>query len=1218
MFDTSITNETALAFRHFFGVVHTPPMDPNYAEFKATVDDYLKEPPFSVPNVYEEMENRSVGRNIPPDAAYLYDAVQLYAKVAHDVIEAGGDPGDGRSIIERIEGITYKSAFGFLSYIDKNGDAHGNYSVIVSKHNEETGWGMYPVGTFRLQPDSDDLPTFHFEKGEQIHWINGAPPLAEPVCGFRREKCQVPKTYTFEIAGAVAGGVLFIIAIVAYIFYSNWRYEQELAGLLWKIDLYKDIILTTDPYYNLGTQNNNANSNCKPNLHKSTSQSSLISISDIDMRQLFTHVGIYKGSVVATKKVNKTHIELTRSIKKELKTVRELRHDNVNPFIGACVEPPNIYIVTGYCSKGSLQDILENEDILLDSMFIASLVFDIIKGMTYIHASELISHGKLKSSNCVVDSRWVLKITDYGLHEFTSGEVPLLGEYALYRNMLWRAPELIRNKHSLGRGTQEGDVYSFGIILFEIHSRNGPYGACELTPKEIIERVITRDENGHPFRPRLSEISSTPKFTTDVIKECWDEDPLQRPSFKELRTKLKPMQKGMKSSIFDNMMAIMEKYASNLESLVQSRTDELIEEKKKTEELLQDMLPGTVAEQLMHGKQVEAESFDMVTIFFSDICGFTTLSSESSPMQIVDMLNDLYTLFDSIIEFYDVYKVETIGDAYMVVSGLPKRNGYKHAGEIASMALHLLEDLKEFKIPHRPNDQIKLRIGIHSGPVVAGVVGRKMPRYCLFGDTVNVASRMESNSQALKIHISEPTMNLLVQIGGFELEERGNIDIKGKGLMKTYWLTGEDCSRRKQRVQRGIARLEKIGSVRRRTKLEKPLTPKYGFRSENSPQHQSMSPSLSGGNYNLPMDSPANSRQGNYLHPYTILVGPTSDELIRRSSSRRRRLKFAIGSEDSEKENSVSVDESFEPFHFSEVPMPTIIRSKTDQDYNSGSDCDLCRDKSEVSSISNCSLRDNDEVFLNNFPKNDNLSNTDTSCPQPRSISLTQSMPSIPSSCKVKAPIVRIESLDLDNPDSPSKMKSTRPKATLCKNKMGKKIKRHSIEPNNVKVDSASKQYSPYVNYEKDSIREKDETELSECTNRPNHQNESLKNIKPINGLSHGFPNPALANHRVSPYIDPPDPFCFDGMEEEICEYRMSNQESFPFIDSLSGDTVYNTEVEVLLHKNRKFGSIEKKQSKTGNNLDSSERAQHEMTPLLSHAERAVNSSEGYEDNDPI
>ncbi|GIY74408.1 resact receptor [Caerostris extrusa] len=101
--------------------------------------------------------------------------------------------------------------------------------------------------------------------------------------------------------------------------------------------------------------------------------------------------------------------------------MRDLRHDNLNSFIGACVDPPNICIVTEYCAKGSLKDILENEDVKLDNMFNASLIGDIVRGMTYLHESQLRSHGNLKSTNCLVDSRWVVKIADFGLHELKFG-----------------------------------------------------------------------------------------------------------------------------------------------------------------------------------------------------------------------------------------------------------------------------------------------------------------------------------------------------------------------------------------------------------------------------------------------------------------------------------------------------------------------------------------------------------------------------------------------------------------------------------------------------------------------------------------------------------------------------------------------------------------------------------------------------------------------------
>ncbi|ELU06096.1 hypothetical protein CAPTEDRAFT_137234 [Capitella teleta] len=215
------------------------------------------------------------------------------------------------------------------------------------------------------------------------------------------------------------------------------------------------------------------------------------------------------------------------------------------------------------------------------------------------------------------------------------------------------------------------------------------------------------------------------------------------------------------------------------------KTRELRREKKRSDALLYQMLPKSVALQLKMSKRVTAESFSSVTIYFSDIVGFTTISARSSPMEVVEFLNKLYFFFDSTIDRYDVYKVETIGDAYMVASGLPQRNGRckRHSGEIASMSLDLLDGIKVFKIPHLPDETLKLRIGLHSGPVVTGVVGSKMPRYCLFGDTVNIASSMESNGHAMKIHISKECKSALDSLGGWKTESRGVNEIKVRSIM---------------------------------------------------------------------------------------------------------------------------------------------------------------------------------------------------------------------------------------------------------------------------------------------------------------------------------------------------------------------------------------------------------------------------------------------------
>ncbi|GFU17871.1 receptor-type guanylate cyclase Gyc76C, partial [Nephila pilipes] len=167
-----------------------------------------------------------------------------------------------------------------------------------------------------------------------------------------------------------------------------------------------------------------------------TSLKSTISIESKVTGQAFTHIASYKGTLVATKTLTfkSRNIDIPRETKKEMKMMRELHHDNINPFIGACLQPHYILLVTEYCAKGSLKDILENPDIKLDHMFIASLVFDLIKGMIFLHDSDLKVHGNLKSSNCVVTSRWVLQITDYGLRELcTAAENEIFLNYEHYK-----------------------------------------------------------------------------------------------------------------------------------------------------------------------------------------------------------------------------------------------------------------------------------------------------------------------------------------------------------------------------------------------------------------------------------------------------------------------------------------------------------------------------------------------------------------------------------------------------------------------------------------------------------------------------------------------------------------------------------------------------------------------------------------------------------------
>ncbi|CAH0600120.1 unnamed protein product [Chrysodeixis includens] len=494
----------------------------------------------------------------------------------------------------------------------------------------------------------------------------------------------------------------------------------------------------------------------------------------------------YKGDVVHMKYLPATAgLELKRKATDVLLVMQNLRHENLNPFIG-CLCDLRPALVFDNCWRGSLEDVLMADDIKLDWTFRLSLLTDLVKGMRYLHASPLRVHGRLSSRNCVVDSRWVLRVTDYGLPALFHAQ-GLPHPHRAARDLLWTAPELLREACAGGRGSQPGDVFSFAIIMQEVIVRGEPYCMLALTPDEIVEKVSRPPPL---IRPSVS-MGAAPPDAVSVMRQCWSEAPDLRPDFHRLHDIFRHLHRGRKINIVDSMFEMLEKYSNNLEELIKERTEQLDMEKKKTEQLLNRMLPRSVAERLLLGSRVEPEEFEEVSIYFSDIVGFTALAARSTPVQVVDLLNDLYTTFDAAIEQYRVYKVETIGDAYMVVGGLPVRTR-DHAESVATMALHLLHLAGRFRLRHLPDTPLHLRIGLHTGPCCAAVVGLTMPRYCLFGDTVNTASRMESTGAAWRIQVSAATAERLTAAGGYRLRSRGLTQIKGKGAMHTYWLLGKE------------------------------------------------------------------------------------------------------------------------------------------------------------------------------------------------------------------------------------------------------------------------------------------------------------------------------------------------------------------------------------------------------------------------------------------
>ena len=217
-----------------------------------------------------------------------------------------------------------------------------------------------------------------------------------------------------------------------------------------------------------------------------------------------------------------------------------------------------------------------------------------------------------------------------------------------------------------------------------------------------------------------------------------------------------------------------------------ARAEEVAErEYTRSETLLRNILPEAIAARLKSSTQVIADRYDNASVLFADMAGFTTRASQASPLQVVQLLDSVFTAFDQLVEEHGLEKIKTTGDGYMVVSGVPVERA-DHAQALARFALDMLRVTASLRDQH--GDPVPIRIGISSGPLVAGVVGRRKFFYDVWGDVVNLASRMESTGVAGRIQVSRETFELLKE--DFVLEPRGEGEVKGKGVISTWFLLG--------------------------------------------------------------------------------------------------------------------------------------------------------------------------------------------------------------------------------------------------------------------------------------------------------------------------------------------------------------------------------------------------------------------------------------------
>ncbi|KAL8191261.1 UNVERIFIED_CONTAM: hypothetical protein K2H54_070822, partial [Gekko kuhli] len=489
-------------------------------------------------------------QQVTPLFGTIYDAIYLVAKALDKAHRPSTSELSGMTLAEHMKNLDF-AGFSRRVQVDSKGKALASYVIL-----DTDGKGSHLSPTYLLVASSGLVQSL----GRAIHFPRGGLPPAESSCWFDPGVLCIRGTDP-PIVVLVLLPPLFLLLLgtcLVYLIRRSAFHRQIAQGS-------KKLLLSLDDLTFV---------NAKLSRMRLTLDNLSQSKSHSEGRSLRSATCSMKSAAVTHETSNVAVYEM-----------KDLRHENVNPFLGLLSDGSLLAILMEFCSRGSLEDLLQNTDIKLDWMFKSSLLMDLIKGIKYLHRQGIL-HGRLKSRNCLVDGRFVLKITDYGYSEFLATQQPLNIQPPA-EELLWTAPELLRDPAAFPKGTLKGDVYSFAIVVQEVVLRGPPYCTSQASAEEILWKL---KKSPPLFRPNVS-LDSAPLECIQLMKQCWAEVPDRRPTFDEIFEQFKTINKGKKTNIVDSMLRMLEEYSSNLEDLIRERTEELETEKLKTEKLLTQMLP---------------------------------------------------------------------------------------------------------------------------------------------------------------------------------------------------------------------------------------------------------------------------------------------------------------------------------------------------------------------------------------------------------------------------------------------------------------------------------------------------------------------------------------------------------------------------------------------------------------------------------------------------